>query len=346
MKQNKRFNSVSKIALLAVYILVLVGGIVRSTGSGMGCPDWPKCFGSYVPPTDVRELPADYKEIYAAKRNKKNIRFAKLLTGLGFEDLANQLLNDESVLVEEDFNKYKTWTEYVNRLVGVAIGILVILVLFRALQLGAEHRNIKFLAFFNLLLVVFQGWLGAIVVSTNLMPWMVTVHMLPALIIVALLVYFDFISARGNIGQMGWKYDQSLLNSLVLAGIVLLLVQIVLGTQVREGVDQVAENMNQLRRSEWVELVGMKFYVHRSFSLLLLLIYGAIYLYVKRLENSAVMKFVTRLLLLVGVTIVTGMVLAYLGLPALAQPLHLLFAIISFGFLVRILFELNRKRVI
>ena len=103
--------------LVAVYLLILVGGVVRSTGSGMGCPDWPKCFNSWVPPTEVSQLPENYKEVYAQKRAEKNNRFTAYLKKLGFEGLSNQVKNDKSILVEADFNAAETWIEYVNRLI-------------------------------------------------------------------------------------------------------------------------------------------------------------------------------------------------------------------------------------
>src|ERR1700712_486892 len=122
-----RFQKTNLITIVLLFLLILAGGIVRSTGSGMGCPDWPKCFGQYIPPTDVSELPKDYKQKYVAGRLEKNQKFANTLDIFGYGDLARRIREDKSILVPEEFNAAKTWTEYVNRLIGAASGIFLLL---------------------------------------------------------------------------------------------------------------------------------------------------------------------------------------------------------------------------
>jgi cytochrome c oxidase assembly protein subunit 15 len=320
--------------LTAVYFLILVGGIVRSTGSGMGCPDWPKCFGRWVPPTSVAELPPDYKQIYSDYRDQKNRRFANYLSALGFDETARAILADESIKQEADFNPLKTWIEYINRIIGVFIGLLIIGVVLASLKFWREKRSVTILAVLTFLLVVFQGWIGSIVVSTNLTPWTITVHMLLALIIVCLLIYLQSISAdtRQPINHPG-------LSAWAAASMAVLLIQIILGTQVREALDQVAEAL--AARDSWIAALGFDFIIHRSFSWVVLIITSGFVL--KLWKYDTLKGFTGIVFLLILGTLLSGAGMAWFSVPAFLQPVHLLLATLSFGAQFQLLLWLNKQ---
>ena len=325
---GRGFRRFSAVTIIAVYLLILVGGIVRSTGSGMGCPDWPKCFGSWVPPTEISELPADYKEIYAQQRAEKNEKFVRYLTSMGFDELAYQIQNDPSILVEEDFNAAKTWTEYVNRLIGAVIGILIFGTFVLSIRYWNEDKTIVVLSFIAFVLVGFQGWIGSIVVSTNLLQWMITVHMLLAIVIVCLLIYVYYRSKRA-VEEVKVEGANKLLVVIAVC-IIASLVQVVLGTQVREAIDVIAE---QLARNEWIANLGIGFKIHRSYSLFLLAIhlYLARLLYINRAQSQILRFAAAFLLAVVVIETVSGAVMAYFGVPPFIQPLHLLLGTLIIG---------------
>lgn len=328
----RSFRRLSLSTLVAVYVLILVGGIVRSTGSGMGCPDWPRCFGRWIPPTSVAELPGDYKEIYAAHREKKNQRFAKYLSTFGMKTTAASLLNDPSVLQERDFNPTKTWIEYINRLVGVVIGFLIFAVFVASLRFWKTERKLTIIAFAAFFLVGFQGWIGSFVVSTNLAPWTITVHMFLALLIVALLIYLVHQSSYGR------EINSSLGFWWLIVSMAVLLVQILLGTQVREAIDRVAD---VVAREAWIANLGTEFIIHRSFSWIVLILHVGLILKLHKTEGSKV--FALTLILLILGTILTGLGLAYFAVPPFLQPVHLLLATATFGMQFMFLLKLNRK---
>ena len=343
--QVNSYRRLSGITVVAVYFLILVGGIVRSTGSGMGCPDWPKCFGSVIPPTAVEQLPENYQEIYLEKRLAKNERFVATLSKLGFKETANQLANDKSIQVEEEFNATKTWIEYINRLIGVVIGLLILATLVKSFSLWAQDKWITITAFLSLVLVAFTGWIGSIVVSTNLLAWMITVHMLLALALVAVLLYSHRRAARLLTTKQVTNPMPRKIFGLLLAASILMLIQVVLGTQVREGIDRVSFAMGNMLREEWVGKVGLVFLVHRSFSLVLLAVHVLYFVWAYKFSTrySALTYWNQALLLLLLLEIISGMGMAYFGLPAFLQPVHLLFGSMILGVQFILMLQLKEQ---
>lgn len=332
----KGYHKLCLSTLVAVFFLILVGGVVRTTGSGMGCPDWPRCFGSWVPPTSVDQLPADYKDQYASFRDKKNQKFARYLTSLGMNDTADKLLNDKSILIEADFNPQKTWIEYINRLVGVAIGFLIIAVFIRSISLIKINPFYFWLSLATLLVVIFQGWFGSIVVSSNLTHWTITVHMLLALVIVAMLIVLVHRSGDRQSIQVSMK-----IKFLLGLCMFMLLTQILLGTEVRGAIDQVAESAG---REQWISLIWSDFVVHRSFSWAVVMVHAIFILRLKKTTGNNPLTL--SLVLLILLTILTGAGMGYFSMPAFLQPIHLLVATVTFGLQFLLFLRLNTSREI
>lgn len=327
---KNRFRKINLITIILLFILILAGGVVRSTGSGMGCPDWPKCFGRYVPPITSSDLPANYKQKYIAGRVAKNQRFAKTLDVFGFSDLALRIRRDKSILVPEEFNAAKTWTEYINRVLGAVSGIFLSLTAWFSFSYRKENKLIPFLAVLNVILVGFQGWLGSIVVSTNLVSWIVTVHMLLALAILALAI------ATYHLAKVYGKHKLNvspILHVVAVFAIVLSIAQIAFGTEVRERIDAVAGRLEEGYRADWISNVGSIFYQHRDVAILVLLINIVLYALVRGNFNrhSIQQQLMSFIFLVIMLQIVTGILLSYWSLPPAAQAAHVVLASLIFG---------------
>ncbi|RKR81427.1 cytochrome c oxidase assembly protein subunit 15 [Mucilaginibacter gracilis] len=329
--EKKRFQIINKATIIALFILILAGGVVRSTGSGMGCPDWPKCFDQYIPPTSVTEIPKDYKDKYVAKRLAKNQRFAHTLDIFGFSDLAVRIRNDKSILLPEDFNAAKTWTEYINRLIGVVSGFLLLLTVVYSFAYLKDKKRIVVASIFNLILVGFQGWLGGIVVSTNLVAWIVTVHMLLALAILAVCIYTYHAARLNNYSDK--ISAKPIVRFLAFAALLLSIVQITYGTEVRERIDAISGRLQGQSRESWIADAGSIFTNHRDLALLVLVANVMLYALIRRgfSRHSVQQQVMSFSFLMIMLQIVTGIILSYQGLPPAAQAIHIVLASLVFG---------------
>jgi len=329
---EKRFLRINLISIISLFLLILAGGIVRSSGSGMGCPDWPKCFDQYIPPTDVSQLPKDYQEKYVAQRLAKNERFAKVLEKTGYQDLAFKIRNDESIKLPEEFNAVKTYIEYINRLIGALTGIFLLLSVVYAYALRSIRPGLFWWSLINIVFIIFQAWLGSIVVSTNLVAWIITVHMLVAILIMAVSIYtyHDLKSFRNE--ALLTNKGGIFLKLATIFSVIVSIIQITIGTEVREAVDAVQDNYPNLARSEWLTQVGNIFVYHRDIALLVIVINGLIfYLIMVKSIQTEIRKISNAVVLLIVLQIITGLAMSYFALIPWAQAAHVLFATLLFG---------------
>jgi heme a synthase len=321
---------------MAVYFLILVGGIVRTTGSGMGCPDWPKCFGRWAPPSTVSDLPENYKEVYAASREKKNQKFAKYLNALGFTSTADKILTDKAIQTETEFNVVKSWIEYGNRIVAVIIGFFITALFWKSLRFRKTFPKLFYYSLATLIAVILQGWFGSIVVSTNLTTWTVTAHMFLALLIVVFLIYMVSLTtaaapALPSTNSLRW---------ITITAMVTLLIQVFLGTQVREAIDVIAARLPD--RPQWIGSLGPAFTIHRLFAYVVLFL--NLYLILKLKKTLALKALSVALLALILLTFLTGFGMAVFGVPAALQPIHLVLATGTFGVQLFLLFGFYPRR--
>lgn len=328
---EKRFITINRITIITLFLVIIAGGVVRSTGSGMGCPDWPKCFNQIIPPTDVSQLPAGYEEHYKEGRVKKNLRFATMIDFFGYSELADKIRHDKSILEHEEFNAAKTWTEYINRLVGVLAGFTLLFTAVYSFIYIKLKPSIVLWSVLNVFFVVFQAWLGSIVVSTNLMPWVITVHMLVALLIVGVSIYTFYIATTLRNKTILINYPSTGLKALGFVSLVILLVQVVYGTEVREIIDHL--NADGLPRAEWIDKIGINYDIHRILAYVTLAITFLFFFLVKsRFSKTSIQsQYAGIILILVLLQMLSGIILARFAVPAFAQTTHLVIASLFFG---------------
>ncbi len=288
-----RYNRYTQFILVFVFAVILAGGVVRTTQSGMGCPDWPHCFGRWIPPVNKSQLPPDYEK-YLDKQD-----------------------------IDHTFNAFHTWVEYINRLLGALLGVFVFIhAIWSFRKFYKTNRNVCWLSLLLLLSTGFQGWLGKKVVDANLEVVKITIHMLVALaiaIIPATILCLLQKEPKINDGQLKWLLNTS---------VIVLLLQIIAGTDVREQIDEISKMLHYQQRDLWIMKLDGIFALHKAFAAAVALLSFGIFfrsLSYKPLRKNATWLFVSLILV-----ITAGMILSYFNIPAFVQPIHLLSSSILF----------------
>ena len=304
-----RFQRVAIAACIALVVLLFVGAIVRATGAGMGCPDWPTCWGCLIPPTNADQIDPGKLDID---------KFRRMATRHGVDP---DTITRASVI--QSFNPVHTWTEYVNRLISLPLGFLTLATFIMSLWQFKKRPSVTVAAFLALVLLGVNAWMGAQIVYSGLKPGVITLHMALAILMLCVLV---FAAWRGC--NNPWQLPENALSKgLGKLGVVLLflvLAEGVLGSQIREKTDELKKTHPDAPRSEWVEELEQSpaYLVHRSGSWAILITAGIFYLNSPRAWSSKG-KLEGVIMGIVVSQMILGLVLSQVGILPITQVLHI-----------------------
>ena len=326
---KKYFSKASKTSLILVLLVIIAGSLVRMTGSGMGCPDWPKCFGYMIPPTHISQIEwkpnTEFKKGIIIRYNDELIYAKKEFITNNSIDLNNW--SNYTKHNYSDFDPIKTWIEFLNRLLGVIAGLATLLMVFFSISYWKEKKILVLISFTIVFGMVFQAWLGKLVVDSNLAPFKITTHMLMALVIISLIVYSIFLISKE---KNKIEIKSNFIKYLIVFSVVTSLIQIIIGTQVREFIDVQYVILGPENKNLWLNNPNLYFYFHRSFSILIFLINVLLFylVYTKNMYSG----FINKIMFIIFLEILVGISMYYADFPFLTQPLHLILATLLFSY--------------
>lgn len=305
-----RFQRIALICFVSLDVLLFMGALVRATGSGLGCPDWPFCYGCWIPPTSAGQI--DFTRLDMEKFRLK----------------AERLGRDPATITEDSlrlqFDPVSTWIEYINRLTSLPLSLGVLALLVGSLGEWRKGRVQMVMWSINtLVLLLLNAWLGARVVISGLKPGIITLHMALAIVMLCVLV---FIAWRGTDHPWHLTFQSSPARAQAVGWVLFILVVFegVMGSQVREMTDHLAMVHSGQNRAQWVgELErSMVYLIHRSFSWLIL--GGAIWFAAEVRKALGTLRWLEKSIVsLVLSQMALGVVLSHIGIVKIAQILHI-----------------------
>ncbi|MGB2499657.1 MAG: COX15/CtaA family protein [Mariniblastus sp.] len=305
-------NRLAWITLISLIILVVVGATVRVTGSGLGCPDWPTCWGCLIPPTSVDQIDVDKLDLEKFKRHaiKKGID--------------PDTITRETVL--DSFDPVHTWIEFGNRLTSLPLGISSLLLALFSFTAQRHRGWIILLSWLGLIDVIGNAIMGALVVRSGLQPGIITLHMGLAFLLICMMVSVVFLSRPIGDSATGPKVAPKLKKQLLFLSFIFfafLFCEGLMGSQLREQTDEFAKVADGLDRDQWADKLGetLIYKVHRSFSWSLLITAGLIFYWVKN-KTSLQLREPKLIVAMVVAMMLMGIILAHISVYQVIQVLH------------------------
>ncbi len=327
-----RFQKLATAALISLLVLMFVGATVRVTGAGMGCPDWPTCWGCLIPPTRLDQV--DFDKLPIEKFRKKAERLGRDPAEITVENL------------RKEFNPRHVWTEFLNRLTSIPVGILTLAMFIASFWERPKRPLVFWVSFASVIIVFINAWMGARIVYSGLKPGVITTHLALAMGLIGLLVYSAW---RGT--EKPWRIivrNQKLSQLRLATGLILFatITQGIMGSQVREMTDELSKLHLSTPRETWIHELEQSwiYLIHRSFSWLTLAACLWAWFLTKRyreggvswLENSVIAIMFTQMLL--------GVVMAQVHIYSWSQVLHVGLAAVMLALVCLWICGLSRSR--
>lgn len=320
--QSSTYQRLACAALVAVLCLIFIGAIVRVTGAGMGCPDWPKCWGLLIPPTSVEEVDFDKLPIE---------KFRKKAEGMGRDPAS---ITRESLMRE--FNPRHVWIEFTNRLSSLPVGFLTLATFIASFWQRKVRPKVFWFSFAALFLVLANAWMGARVVYSGISPGVLSTHLALAMLLICTLTYCMWagtetprklvMSSKAGLAR---KTIAFLLLAVVAEGII--------GAQIREMTDELSKSHLDAPRETWVgELENTATYLfHRSFSWVILVTTVFGFAISKRNQPGGASHTQIGVLVIVLVQMLLGLVMSRIHIYSWSQVLHVGLAAILLSLVFR-----------
>jgi len=294
-------------AMISLMVLIFAGAIVRATGSGLGCPDWPKCWACLIPPTSVEQVNFDKIDI---KRFKAKAERA----GRNPDEITRESLHME-------FNPLHTWVEFINRLFALPMLLTTLVAFIMSLRIKRSGALVRSMTGLSLLTVLVNAWLGSRVVFSGLKPGVITAHLALAFLLMIFLV-IGIVKARQILGHGRQPAGKGAFWS-ALAILLFLVIEGLAGAQLREVTDELAKENYGADRAEWSSQLHQMgaYYFHRAFSWSVL-VGVIIFIWSIKKARGSFTILEGSMIFMVFALMIMGIILGHIGILPWIQVLH------------------------